>query len=76
MYWCVLACTILPNPIQGYRIPDVVVVALSKVMKMWLKALMELVCTVLIYHSVKKSHEHMFWYSNTSSDGVVGAYCQ
>jgi hypothetical protein len=23
MYWYVLACTILPDPVQGYRIPDV-----------------------------------------------------
>ncbi len=37
---------------------------------------MELVYTVLNYHSVKKSHEHMFWCSNTSSDGAVGANSQ
>ena len=35
---------------------------------------MEVVCTVLIYHSVKKSFEHMFWCSNTSSDSAVGAH--
>ena len=47
---------------------------LSQVMKVWLKARMELVCTVLMYHSVKKSHEHMLWCSNTRADGAVGAY--
>ncbi len=47
--------------------------ALSKVMKVWLWTRIELVCTVLIYHSVKKSFEHMFWCSNTSSDSAVGA---
>ncbi len=50
------------------------VLALSKVMKVWLQALMEVVCTVLIYPSVKKSHKHMFCCSSTSSDGAVGAY--
>ena len=30
--------------------------------------------TVLIYHSVKRSHEHMLWCSNTSADGDVGTY--
>ncbi len=30
--------------------------ALSKVMKLWLQALVDVVCNVLIYHSVKKSH--------------------
>jgi hypothetical protein len=35
---------------------------------------MEVVCTVLIYHSVKKSFEQMFWCSNTSSDSAVGAH--
>jgi hypothetical protein len=34
----------------------------------------DLLRTVLIYHSVKKSFEHMFWCSNTSSDSAVGAY--
>ena len=48
--------------------------ALSQVMKVWLKAMMELVCTVPIYHSVKKPYEHMLWCSNSSSDGAVGAY--
>jgi hypothetical protein len=48
--------------------------ALSKVMTVWLQTRMEVVCTVLIYHSVKKSFEHMFWCSNTSSDSSVGAY--
>ena len=48
--------------------------ALSLVMMVWLQTRMELVCTVLIYHSVKKSHEHMLWCSNTSADGAVGAY--
>ena len=48
--------------------------ALSKVMKVWLRTRMEVVCTVLIYHSVKKSFEHMFWCSNTSSDSAVGAH--
>jgi hypothetical protein len=48
--------------------------ALSKVRKVWLQTRMEVVCTVLIYHSVKKSFEHMFWCSNTSSDSAVGAY--
>ena len=43
--------------------------ALSKVMKVWLLTRMKLVCTVLIYHSVKKSFEHMLWCSNT-----VGTY--
>ncbi len=52
------------------------VLALSKVMKVWLQTRMEVVCTVLIYHSVKKSHEHMFWCSSISSDGAVGAYSQ
>ena len=50
--------------------------ALSQVMKVWLKARMELVCTVPIYHSVKKSYEHMLWCSNNSSDGAVSAYSQ
>ena len=48
--------------------------ALSKVMKVWLRTRMEVVCTVLIYHSVKKSFERMFWCSNTSSDSAVGTY--
>ena len=30
--------------------------------------------SVLIYHSLKKSHEHMLWCSNTSADGAVGTY--
>ncbi len=46
---------------------------LSKVMKVWIQTRMELVYTVLIYHSVKKSQKHMLWCSNTSSDGAVGA---
>ena len=48
--------------------------ALSKVMKVWLWTRMEVGCTVLIYHSVKKSFEHMLWCSYTSSDSVVGTY--
>ena len=48
--------------------------ALSKVMKVWLWTRMEVVCTVLIYHSVKKSFEDMLWCSNTSSDSTVGTY--
>ena len=43
-------------------------------MMVWLQTRMELVCTVLIYYSVKKSHEHMLWCSNTSADGAVGTY--
>ena len=43
-------------------------------MMVWLQTRMELVCTVLIYHSVKKSQERMLWRSNTSADGAVGAY--
>ena len=50
--------------------------ALSSVMMVWLQTRMELVCTVLLYHSVKKSHEHMLWCSNTSADGAVGACSQ
>ena len=42
--------------------------------KVWLKTRMEIVCTVLIYHSVKKSNKHMLWCSKNSSDGAVGAY--
>ena len=48
--------------------------ALISVVMVWLQKRMELVCTVLIYHSVKKSHEHMLWCSNTSADGAVGTY--
>ena len=46
------------------------------VMMVWLQTKMELVCTFLIYHSVKKSYEHMLWCSNTSADGAVGTYSQ
>ncbi len=56
------------------RICSSPILALSKVMKVWLQALMEVVCTVRIYHSVKKSYEHMFWCSNTSSYGAVGTF--
>ncbi len=52
------------------------VLALSKVIKVWIQTRMELVCTVLIYHSVKISHEHMFYCNMTSSIGAVGAYSQ
>jgi hypothetical protein len=47
------------------------ILALSKVMKVWLQIRMELVCNVLIYHSVKKSHKHMLWCRNSSSDGAT-----
>ncbi len=50
--------------------------ALSKVTKARIQARMELVCTVLIYHSVKKSFKHMFYCNNTSSIGAVGTYSQ
>ena len=45
--------------------------ALSSVMMVWLQTRMELVCTVLIYHSVKKSHEHMLWCSKQTRAQMV-----
>ena len=50
------------------------ILALSKVMKVWLQTRMELVCAVPIYHSVKKSYENMLWCSNNRADGAVGTY--
>jgi hypothetical protein len=44
------------------------------VIKVWLWTRMDVVCAVLIYHSVNKSIEHIFWCSNTSSDSAVGTY--
>jgi hypothetical protein len=41
-------------------------------MRVWLWTRMEVVCTVLIYHSVKKSFEHMFWCSTYSPYNFEG----